>query len=217
MNNKVTIALLAFLICQSLAAQHGHLWTSLEFERNKQYEGYVVDLSGDTINGFIQFADRVSMQEEVYFFLEKSNKKTDTVYFPADLLWYHFLDKTYQCISYSGGLSSKLIKGNLISEQDCISKYVWFREVDDFSSQRREASENFVDYMDRLYPSNEVYYNVKQRQAITLDHFLLNFEKRMSSFIRENSELSTKVKERERGYGSNDVLEIFREYNANCK
>jgi hypothetical protein len=217
MNNKLTIAFLAFLISQVLVAQHGHLWNNLEIERNKQYEGYVVDLSGDTINGFIQFADRVTMQEEVYFFLEKSNRKTDTTYKPADLLWYHFLDKTYQCINYSGTLSTTLVKGNLILERNCISKYVWFREVDDFADQRREANETMIDYMNRLYPSNEVHYNVKQRKAITLDYFLLSFEKRMSSFIRENPELSKKVLDRERGYGSSDVLEIIQEYNANCK
>ena len=217
MKNKCAITFLAFLITQLVAAQHSHLWTTEEFEKNRQYEGYVVDLEGDTIFGFIQFEDRVSIQEEVHFFLEMSDKQTDTNYRPTDLLWYHFLDKTYQCINYSGGLSTKLIKGNLLIESNCISKYVWFNDAENRASIRKEANETMIDYLDRLYPSTEVYYNVKQRKAITLDYFLLSYEKRMSSFIRENAEIATKVKTRERGYGSTDILEIFQEYNETCR
>ena len=64
MNNRLAIAILVFLVSQTLVAQHGHLWTTQEFKRNVQYEGYVVDLDGDTIRGFIQFADRIEIQEE---------------------------------------------------------------------------------------------------------------------------------------------------------
>ena len=217
MKNKCAITFLAFLITQVLAAQHSPLWTTEEFEKNNQYEGYVVDLEGDTTFGFIQLEDRVLIQEEVHFFLEKSNKQTDTIYRPTDLLWYHFLDKTYQCINFSGGLSTRLIKGNLLVESNCISKYVWYNDAENRATLRREANETLIDYLNRLYPSTEVYYNVKQRKAITLDYFLLSYEKRMSSFIQENSEIATKVKTRQRGYRSTDILEIFREYNETCR
>lgn len=217
MNNRLAIAILVFLVSQTLVAQHGHLWTTQEFKRNVQYEGYVVDLDGDTIRGFIQFADRIEIQEEVKFFLEKSNKKTDTTYRPADLLWYHFLDKTYQCINYSGGTSTKLIKGSLLLEEGCISKLVWFRDAPNRASLRRELNETLTEYGDRLYPSNEFYYHNTQRRHVTLDYFLLDFIGRMSTFIREDRELFEKVKFRDKGYGPNDIPEIFQEYNENCK
>lgn len=216
MNINLILVFIAFAISQSLVGQHGHLWNDLEIEKNRQYEGYIVDLSGDTTHGFIQFADRVTIQEQVYFFLEKSNKKTDTLLFPADLLWYHFLNKTYQCINYSGGLSSQLIKGNLVLERNCISKYVWFRYADNFASQHKAADESNSDFMERLYPSNEVYYHLKQRKSVTLDHFILDFERRMADFLVENEELVAKIRKRDRGYGSNDVLDIIAEYNESC-
>ncbi len=75
------------------------------------------------------------------------------MYFPVDLLWYHFLDTTYHCINYSGTLSTKLIKGNLILERNCISKHVWFRHVDNFASQHKASDESNYDFMEDFTPA----------------------------------------------------------------
>ena len=45
MNINLILVFIAFAISQSLVGQHGHLWNDLEIEKNRQYEGYIVDLS----------------------------------------------------------------------------------------------------------------------------------------------------------------------------
>lgn len=210
--------LLALGFLSQLAfAQYDTLWTSQGFEKNQQYPGYIVDLDGDTTHGYIQFADRVTMQDQVHFFLEKSNKKTDSLYFPADLTWHHFLDKTYQCINYSGGVSTRFIKGVLMVDRGCISKFLWYSQVEKFGEKRRQANESFSHFMNRIYPFNEVYYHNEQRKAITLDYFQLSFEKRMTGFVKENPELVEEMKEGDYGTEYEDILDIFQVYNTNCK
>jgi hypothetical protein len=38
----------------------------------------------------------------------------------------------------------------------------------------------------------------------------------MAHFIRDDPDIAAKVKNRDRGYGRIDVLEIIKEYNENC-
>ena len=51
----------------------------------------------------------------------------------------------------------------------------------------------------------------------TNDYFALGFAKKMAEYISDNDVLSSKVKNKEKGYKMLQILKIIDEYNAACE
>lgn len=212
-----TTALFALftLVNFSLFAQD---WSTDVYKFGEQYPGYVIDKDGKKTEGFIKYRNRYVMQNDVIFFTEKGNKKTKVKYKTADLKEYKVADKLYHCINYSGGLSKKAIRANLLVKEGCIMEYVWYNRDENWTTMRKKSGESDKEFMDRMYPPKTVYYNKQNnKQPRTTDYFAMGFAKKMSEYISDNAELSKKVAGKEKGYRMLKILNIIAEYNESCK
>lgn len=193
-------------------------WSTDVYKYGEQYPGYIITEKGDKIEGFIEYRNRYNMQNTVVFFKEKGNKKSKIKYKTGDLKEYQVADKTYHCIPYSGGLSKKTIKANLLVKTGCITEYVWYNRHESYLTMQKMKDESQEDYMKRMYPPSAVYLKQGDDESPrTIDYFALKFSKKMSEWIVDNSELSAKVAAKEKGYGMLSILAIIEEYNTNCE
>lgn len=207
--------LLLSLILLSAFISFSQDWDPSIYKSGDQYPGYVIDSKGKKTEGFIKYTNRYDMQSTVYLYSEKGNKKTKTRFKSKDLKEYKFADKVYHVITYSGGLSSKSVRGNLVVQEGCISRYTWYSITDPFL--RRNMGESQEDFMNRKYPPTGVYKNQNSGEVKTMQNFALGYAKKMSAFIKDNKELASKVKGKKKGYRMLAIEAIFDEYNEACK
>ena len=209
MKLKGTLILLITVVSFSLSAQD---WSTDVYKYGEQYPGYVIDGSGKKTEGFIKYQNRYTMQNSVLFYSEKGNKKSKVKYKTADLKEYKVADKIYHCIPYSGGLSGKAIRANLLVKERCITEYVWYDRAENYATMQKSTSETDEEFMARKYPPKTVYFK-KGDKPRTVDYFGLKFSSKMSEWISDNKELSLKVANKEKGYKMLNLLNIIDEYN----
>tara|TARA_Y100000385_G_C13051228_1_gene619860 strand:- start:851 stop:1498 length:648 start_codon:yes stop_codon:yes gene_type:complete len=192
-------------------------WSTGKYKYGEQYEGYVVDINGDRIDGFIKYRNRAIMQDEVIFYGDKDNASTKKKYAVSDLAEFKVADKHYHCIPYSGSNGVQLIKANLVvSDEGCIKTYVWYDRASGYKSMKKRAGESDEDYGNRKFPSVKVYFKSTDGMGVTKDFFSDDFKKKMASYTSDNKELSKKVKKGENGYSERNFMAILKEFNESC-
>lgn len=212
--NKLILLLVATFTLGTAVAQD---WSTDVYKYGEEYPGYIVTAAGEKIEGFITYRDRYSMQNNIDFWTDKTNKKTKTKYSTDELKEYLVADKLYHCIHYSGGLLKKPIKGNLVVKEGCIMEYVWYDRAESYMTMQKAAGESDEEFMTRMYPPTTVYLKDGEEDAKTVQDFGIKFAEKMSEWLSDNKELSAKVANKEKGYGMIRILEIIQEYNDNCK
>ncbi len=196
---------------------HAQDWSTDVYKYGEKYPGYIMDESGKKTEGFIKYQNRYTMQNEVLFYTDKDDKKSKVKYKTKDLKEYMVADKVYHCIMYSGGLSGSAVRANLLVQEGCIAQYVWYDRAENYAVMQKGADETEEEFMARKYPSKMVFRNANNEQVKSLDQFGLKFAKKVSEFVADNSELASKVANKEKGYGMTKILNIFAEYNEACK
>jgi hypothetical protein len=96
-------------------------WSTDKYQYDELYPGYVIKADGEKIAGFIKYRNRMSMQDEIVFFMDKNNSKTKETYRPEELLEYEVAEKHYDCIKYSGSALNNDTKAVLLVKKGCIS------------------------------------------------------------------------------------------------
>jgi len=210
--NGIVLSLFA-IISLTVGAQD---WSTDVYKYGEQYPGFVIDVSGKKIEGFIKYQNRYTMQNSVLFYSEKGNKKSKVKYKTADLKEYKVADKVYHCIPYSGGLSAKAIRANLLVKEGCIAEYVWYDRAENYATMQKSPSETDEEFMIRKYPPKTVYFKNGDKPR-TVDYFGLKFSTKMSEWISDNQGLSEKVANKEKGYKMLNILNIIEEYNEACE
>ena len=209
------IAGLFLLSSISLNAQD---WSTDTYTYGEQYEGYIIDLNGDRIDGFIKYRNRVIMQEEIIFYTEKDNASTKKKYESSDLQGFGVGDKAYECIPYSGSNGAQSIQENLItSDEGCIKKYVWYTRASGYKSMIKREGESDEAYGNRKFPSTVVYYKSTDGMGVTQDFFKDDFKKKMAAYTSDNKELSKKIKKGENGFQDRNFSAIIKAFNEGCK
>jgi hypothetical protein len=192
-------------------------WSSDNYKYGEQYEGYVIDLNGDRIDGFIKYRNRVIMQEEVIFYSDKDNPSTKKKYETSELQAFGVGDKKYECIPYSGSKGVQSVQANLIiSEDGCIKSYVWYTRASGYKSMKKREGESDEAYGNRKFPSTSVYFKSTDGMGVTQDFFSDDFKKKMSAYTSDNKELSKKIKKGESGYQERNFMAIVKEFNEHC-
>lgn len=211
MKNSLLMLMLAFV--SSAFAQE---WSSDVYKHGTKYPGYIILADGSKKEGFIEYTNRYDLQNKVEFYTDKDNRKTREKYKADDLKEYKMADKLYHVIHYSGGLLKKPLRGNLLVEEGCISKYMWYNQADNYLSMRRASGESMDEYEARLYEPLEVYLKKGEEYPVTLDYFALGYKKKMGEVVADQPELAQKVADGTKGYGMLNMLNVIDEYNANC-
>ncbi len=195
----------------------GQNWSTDNYKYGELYEGYIVDSKGQRFDGYIKYRNRMIMQEEVIFYRELNNPSVKKKYETADLKEFKVADKHYHVIPYSGSKVKFEMRANLVvSDEGCFKKYVWYTPASGYKTMKKLPGESSEDFGNRKFPPTAVYYKEGATYGITDETFEDNFPKLMAAYINDNKELSKKVKQKQQGYGMNDLLNIIAEYNKAC-
>jgi len=191
-------------------------WSSDTYQYDELYPGYIIKKDGEKIAGFIKYRNRVVMQDEIVFFMDKANPKTKTTYKPEELIEYEVADKHYDCLGYSGSALNNDIKALLIVKKGCISEYAWYEKMDQYNKLVKSEGESDEDFAERKYPSIKVYLQEGQI-PVDINYFKEDYNKKMSQYLSKNKELSTRVKKDGSQFSPYVAKSIIEDYNKACK
>ena len=183
---KFILLLLVVFFTNSLQSQ-------TEYRLFSYYEGYVIKKDGSKERGFIQYLDETDRYKKVIFRKTKKDKRQK--FGVKDIKGYKVADVTYHAVEFKGPVFKNL-NFLIVEAEGCINKY-GMRKLED------GAWKGVIVYQ-------------KDGKAVSADVFALNFAKKMSEFIKDDKELATKVKNKEKGYRILAIDAIIEEYNTNC-
>lgn len=212
MKSFLSLFVLIFIAFQSFTQD----WSSDTYQYDELYPGYIIKKDGEKIAGFIKYRNRVVMQDEIVFFMDKNNPKTKTTYKPDALTEYEVADKHYDCLNYSGSALNNDTKALLLVKKGCITEYAWYEKMDQYNKLVKAEGESDEDFAKRKYPSTIVYQQEGQI-PIDLDYFKDDYNKKMSQYLSKNKELSTRVKKDGSTFSPYVAKSIIDEYNKDCK
>ena len=190
-------------------------WSTDVYQYDELYPGYVIKADGEKIAGFIKYRNRMSMQDEIVFFMDKDNPRSKETYRPEELLEYEVAEKHYDCLKYSGSALNNYTKALLLVRSGCINEYAWYQRSDQYNKLVKSDGESDEDYAERKYPITTVYHQEEQ-VPIDLDYFKDDYAKKMSQFLSNNKELSSRVKKEKAEYSEFKAKALVAEYNKNC-
>ena len=191
-------------------------WSTDKYQYDELYPGYVIKADGEKIAGFIKYRNRMSMQDEIVFFMDKNNSKTKETYRPEELLEYEVAEKHYDCIKYSGSALNNDTKAVLLVKKGCISEYAWYQRSDQYNKLVKGDGESDEDFAERKYPITTVYHQEGQI-PIDLEYFKDDYAKKMSQYLSNNKELSSRVKKEKAEFSAFKAKALIAEYNKDCK
>lgn len=180
------------------------------------FEGYVILADGTQKNGYIRYSDPYTIQNTVVFFTDKEDKDSKEKFEAEELSEYRVGEKTYHVIHWSGGLTAKPLKGNLLIEAGCISTYKWYGRPEAVMPVTRNPGESDESFIERKYAPQTVYKNENDEKCYQHTDFAMGFAKKMAEFISDNEELSKKVADKEKGYKLVNIYKVMEEYNTAC-
>lgn len=224
MKQTLSMTLLLFLAGTSFsnaqnAATASADWSPEIYQVGKMYPGYIIQLEGDTIKGFIKADTRCSSgglgssnQNTVAFYLNESDKKPVAKYKPETIKGYKIADKLYESINYSGGLMKKP-NFNLVVLDGAIRMYEWYATTENFATVMKQSGETWKEYDARRYDTKLI---VSKNPKEPLEYGMLgmSFAKKMPVLIADNPELAKKVADKEKGYNFLNMFAVIDEYNA---
>lgn len=196
---KKTFLLIAtVLIANVFSAKAQDLpgWDWKVYKYGQPYPGYIIKLSGDTVEGFILLMMPNENQEKVTFLPTEKDYKNKTVYKGDDIKGYKVADKIYRSIHYSGGLFSKALRFNMVEVDGRICRYYWYNKND----------------LTRNLESVEVFQKADET-PFDNTKFALKFAKFWGEELADYPELSAKVAGKMKGYTLLDMYAFIEEYN----
>lgn len=181
-------------------------WSGKVYHVGTIYPGYYVGLKGDTVHGYFMHHNQVKGQSTCDYYKNETDHKTTQSFGPEDISSYRVADKLYRSIHYSGGLMAKPMRFNLVTVDGGggITTFNFYNET------YEHEADGSIKY-------NVVYYKPNDpanAKPLTMQDFGIGFAKKMAAFVADDAELSTKVADKEKGYGMLQIDKIIEEYNA---
>jgi hypothetical protein len=187
-------------------------WAGKTYKFGGIYPGYIVTLNGDTVKGYVQHNNRVDNQDKAYFYTDPNSNKTKKSYNPSELKGYMVGDKVYRSIEWSGGLFGKMMKFNLLEKDGAIAQYTFYAKSEGYMIQVHNKDEDDYAYDARVSERQSVFQK-RNEKPFDQTSLGLSFAKKTSELVSDYPELAAKVKNKEKGYGMLNLLEIIDEYN----
>lgn len=199
---KITAIAALALLTLTAGAQD---WSGNVYKIGEKYPGYYVNAKGDTIQGYLRMGGQIENQTNINFYVNETDKKPTGKFGPEDVVSYKVGDKMYRSIHYSGGLLAKPLRFNLVIKDGAITQYKWYELSTTYPYPMTEK-EVFVNDHDKANP-----------KTLGHDEMVMGFAKKFSEFISDDTELSEKVKNKEKKYSAFQMYDIIDEYNEWAK
>lgn len=194
-------------------------WSPDIYQVGKKYPGYIIQLNGDTVKGFLKADSRCSIagigssnQNTAEFYLNESDKKPVDKYKPDEIKGYMIADKVYESIAYSGGLLKKP-NFNLVVQEGAIRLYEWYSTVENYATIQRQSGEDWKAYDNRRFDTKLIVAK-DPKEPIEYGILGMQFAKKMPDLISDNPEMAKKVADKETGYKFLNMFTVIDEYNA---
>jgi len=193
--------------------------TSDSLLRRTKYPGYMINLQGDTIQGYVLNLNLWSNQVITFFFQDVNPEIPGKKYRPKDLLGYKTASREYVQLKYSGIMSPYKYNFFLKEIDGPFQLFSWYYFAD--GSQLDGSPALLTEAKDDLLINEQdlwVQYIGKTAKGAIIDlssvGFRMKFSKKMSRLVSDDPELSSKVLNKEKGYRYEDLEKIIREFNA---
>lgn len=208
--------LLSFIAITTLFISNAQDWSTDKYQYDQLYPGYIIKADGEKIAGFIKYRNRMAMQDDIVFFMDKDNPRTKVTYKPEELKEYEVAEKHYDCIKYSGSALNNDTKAVLLIKKGCITEYAWYQRSDQYNKLVKNEGESDEAFAQRKYPITYVY-SQEGQIPVDLDYFKDDYNKKMAQYLSGNKELSTRVKKEKEEFSAFKAKAIIAEYNKDCK
>ena len=216
-----TILSIAFLGLLSFVAADEYQWDPHVYSVGKKYPGWVIQLNGDTLHGFIKAEPRVtfnglgsSNQSFCGFYTNEKDKKPTGKYKATDIKGYKVADKIYHSIGYKGGIATEKGKGFcLLEKEGQIKQYAYYSAKENAAMMRKGDTESYAEFDDRRFTKETVFARADEKPR-SLAGFTLKYAKKMSEYVADYPELAQKVANKEKGYGLLSIYKVIEEYNT---
>src|SRR3989344_5227784 len=175
MKKMIMMALTVFSVC----ALFGQDWSGAVYKIGKKYPGYYVTNAGDTVNGYFLHGTKQQNQLRCDFYKIETDPEPDEKFFPEDIKSYKVGGKLYRTINYSGGLLKKPLRFVLVIKDGGITQFTFYSEDPTTPTEEKTV----------FYKANDP----ENPDPIEYQSLMLGFAKKMSAFVADYEELSTKI------------------------
>jgi hypothetical protein len=196
MNNMKKIVMI-FSLVSIVAITHAQDWTGQIYKVGKIYPGFYVTNSNDTVSGYFMHGNQAGNQKKCAFYTNEMDKKPTNEFKPDEIKSYKVADKLYRSINFSGGLTSKPLRFNLVTKDGAITEYVFYSEDGSYTPE----------------PVFHKPHDANNNKPLQMGYFALGFAKKLGEYVSDYPELAAKVTGKEKGYGMLNLLAIIAEYN----
>ncbi len=164
----------------------------------KYFNGYIVNLNNDTINGKIRYHNYLKMQDRVYF---KNTDNVMSVYSPTDLIGFGYSSESYYWLSTTH---------TILKTSDGKDRFVIIEEIGGVSYYKYYKKDDTKD----IGYSDVVLLIKPGEKPTSQQKFFFGFKKNFSKYLSDNEEIAKKIANKEKGYKMLSQTKIIREYNA---
>lgn len=194
---KKIVLTAAFLFCLvSVQAQPD--WSGRIYMVGRIYPGFYVTNANDTVFGYFEHGTQAGNQKKCSFYTNEMDKKPAKEFRPEDIKSYKVADKLYRSINFSGGLTAKPLRFNLVTKDGGITEYVFYSEDGAATAE----------------PVFHKAHDPENNKPVQISYFGLGYAKKLSAYLADYPELANKVSGKEKGYGVLNLLAIIDEYNV---
>lgn len=209
----IRILTITFALSSIICSQAQDDTTSLD--RGTVYPGYIINLEGDTIRGYILNSNLWYNQSIVYYYTDSSNRENRIKHKAKDIKGYQVGNRIYESFKHPATYSTHTHNFFLRKITGPINYYIWYYDPDRGNLTEPELTlEGMSAAM--LFEESELWFQevVKKGDDELIDLNPIGFAKTMSGIVEDDPGLAKKVKDKETGYKSVDAAKIILEYNA---
>lgn len=210
---KIFISIITLFVHYFCEAQD---WSGSTYEYYKPASGYVILTNGDTLRGYVLHGDRISNQKNCIFYEDISKKSNYKSFKPKELRGYFVGDKTYKTLNFSGGLLSKPQSFVLLIKEGRISQFIYYSREAGILGPVKFGNETDAQF-DARVSKDEIIWNKDGEEPIQYASLVLGFAKKISKLVEDYPELTSKIANKEKGYGIMNMTSIADEYNLYWK
>jgi hypothetical protein len=217
---KSLLLLTAILISFSSYSQD---WFS-DYNQGEKIPGYVLGMTGDTIEGFIKYDYPIIVQKRISFYSDRNDP--DAIIYNPDNIWgfsmagEKWIGTTVIMETYNGPYEFKRF-GILESEEGPLLLLRIFNENDKLKKKVNSAeAEKEVKNITLNFPENSldqlyIKKNEGEAESILSKEFKKYFRSKMKSYVGDNKDLIDKIDAKE--YSIKEIYSIVNEYNEYLK
>lgn len=209
------LVLLLSILPYSVSSQDN----SAEPERGSIMPGFIINLQGDTIKGYLLNINLWLNQKMTFFYTDPEDHEGRIRYTPKEIKAYQVGRRYYESIKHPFTNSVRSENFLMRKVNGPIKYYIWYYDED----KTRLMTLDNISIADLgkafLFDESELWkdeFAIRQgEQTLTAFNlkFLLKFSRNMAEYVGDNAELAKKIADKKEGYKNINIESIIREYN----